>query len=99
MLHAKPLPTSARFSENDQPLSGQNHFLDVVKIEPAQNERLAEGMGIVFLQGGLEDPFPAPKVIEACLNHFAAETDGLVTFFMRKNRRTRSDLRSAADNA
>jgi len=81
MFHAEPLPAPARFAEDDQTLAGQNHFLDVVEIEPAQNEGLAEGVRIAFLQGRFEDSLAAAKMIEARLDYFAAETNRLLTFF------------------
>ncbi len=61
MLHAEPLSAEARLSENDQALSARNHLLDVVQVEPAQNERLAEGVRIRFFQSRLEDFLPAAE--------------------------------------
>jgi hypothetical protein len=55
-----------------------------VQIEPAQGERLAQGMGIGFLQRRLEY-FPAtPKTEEAGFRHFTAETDRLIAFLARE---------------
>jgi hypothetical protein len=84
MFHAEARAALAWFAENDQPLSGQNHFLNVMEIEPAQNERLAQGMRIAFLQSRFKDPLPAAEAIEARLNHFTAEADGLVALLPRK---------------
>ena len=98
MLHAEPLPTLTRLPENDQPLSGQNHLLNVMKIEPAQNERLAEGVRIVFLQRRLEDLLPRPKRLNRVLITSPQRQIGLIAFFLRKAGELASDLRTVADN-
>src|ERR1700693_2319146 len=49
MIHANALPAQSRFAENDELLSGLDHFLDVMQIEPATDERLAQGVRIRLL--------------------------------------------------
>jgi hypothetical protein len=61
MLHAKAFPAQARLSENHEALASRNHLLDVVKVEPTQNERLAEGVRIRFFQSRLKDFLPAAE--------------------------------------
>ena len=61
MFHAKALTAQTRLAENDQTLAGQDHFLDVMQIEPAQHERLAEGVRVAFLQGDFEDFFASGR--------------------------------------
>jgi hypothetical protein len=85
MFHANTRPAQAWPAEDDQALPGQDHLLDVMKIEPAKYERLAEGVGLDFLQSGFED-FPAPaEAKEPRLYDFAAKTNRLVAFFVRKS--------------
>ena len=84
MLHAEALSPQARFAEDDQSLSGQNHFLDVMQIEPAQDERLAQGVRFAFLQGRFKNPLPAAEAVKARLDHFTTDTNRLLAFFTRE---------------
>ena len=85
MLHAEPLSAQARLAENDQALPGRDHLLHVMQVEPAQDERLAQGVRFAFLQGGFEDLLSATEAIEARLDHFAAKANRLLAFFARKS--------------
>src|SRR5262249_15784097 len=49
MIHADAVAAKLRLSENDELLAGRYHFLDVVQIEPATNQRLAQGVCVGFL--------------------------------------------------
>ena len=49
MIHANTVPTQSRLAENDKLLAGGDHFLDVMQIEPATDERLAQRVRIRFL--------------------------------------------------
>ena len=92
VLHAKTLPAKARFAENDQPLTGGNHLLDVVQIEPTADQRLTERVRIRFLERGLEDLFPPAKTSQLRLHHFAAKANRLIAFLARKVRKFRPVL-------
>ena len=84
MLHADALPAEARFAEDNQPLSGHDHFLDVMQVEPAADKRLAEGVRFAFLQRDFEDLLPTPKALELRLDHFAAEANRLLALLARE---------------
>jgi hypothetical protein len=84
MLHADSVTPQTRLAKNHQPLTGHDHFLDVMKIEPAQDERLAQRMGAVFLQSRLENLAAAAEVIEPRFDYFAAETKRLLAFLSWK---------------
>jgi hypothetical protein len=49
MIHANPLPAQSRLAENDELLAGSDHFLDVMQIEPATDQRLTERVCVQFL--------------------------------------------------
>src|SRR4051794_2375047 len=84
MLHAHPIFAEARLAENDEALSGRDHFLDVMQIEPAQDERLAERIRIRFFQRRLEDLFPTAEPDQARLDYFAADQNWGIAFLSRK---------------
>ena len=72
MIHAKPFAAQPRFAKNDQPLTGRDHFLHVMQIEPAADERLAERVRVRFLQCRFENLFPAAEAAQRRLDHLAA---------------------------
>ena len=84
VLHADALPAQTWLAKDDQALTGQNHLLHIMQIEPAQGERLAQGVRGVLLQGRLENLFPTPEAEQAGFHHFAAEANRLIAFFPRK---------------
>ena len=85
MLEAQPLPAQTRLAENHEPLPGRDHFLHVMKIEPAQDKRLAQRIGARFLQRCFEDFFPSAETTNAGFHHFAAETNGDIALFARES--------------
>ncbi len=64
MIHANATPAKPRLAEHDELLTGGNHFLDVMQIEPATDEGLTERVRIQFLQCRFENLFPATKTPE-----------------------------------
>ena len=84
MFHADALPTQFRFAENDEALPGQDHLLDVMQIEPATDERLAESVGAALFEGDFEDFFPATETFDLSFRYFAAKTNRLFAFLARK---------------
>src|SRR5205814_10620388 len=85
MLHAKPFSPQTRFSENDEALPGRDHLLHVVQVEPAQDERLAEGVRIRFLQRGFKNLLPAAETDEPCFCDLSAKKNRRVAFFAGEN--------------
>src|SRR5438067_3789521 len=81
MLHAKPFSAQTRFSENNQALPGRNHLLHVMQVEPTQDQRLAEGVRIRFLQRGFENLLPATETNEPCSCDLSAKKNRRVAFF------------------
>ena len=71
MIHANPLPAQSRLAENDELLAGSDHFLDVMQIEPATDQRLTERVCVQFLQCRLENLFPTTETPKRRLDHFA----------------------------
>src|SRR5205085_11609258 len=84
MIHANALAAHPRLSENDELLAGRDHFLDVMQIEPATDERLAQRVRVRLLQCCLENFSPPAKSPQRCLNHVAGETDWRVALLARK---------------
>src|SRR5438270_6603064 len=87
MIHANPISAQARLAEYDELLAGGDHFLDVMQIKPATDERLAQRVRIRFLQSRLENLFPAPETPERCFDHFAGQTDWDVALIAREFRK------------
>src|SRR5581483_10219576 len=87
MIETESLAPETRLPENDQTLPGGDHFLNVMKIEPAKGQRLTEGGCLRLFQGHFENFFPTAKTPHLCLDHFSAEADGLVAFLARKIRK------------
>src|SRR5439155_4401611 len=69
------------------PLTGCDHFLHVMQIEPAADERLAERVRIRLLQCRFENLFPAAKPAQRSLRDLAAQTNRSVAFLARKLRK------------
>jgi hypothetical protein len=84
MFHAKTIAPQARLTEDDQALPGENHLLHVMQIEPAQDQGLAERVGVALLQRSFEDLSSAPKTKKACLHHLSTQADGLFGFLSRE---------------
>ena len=87
MVHANAFAAKTRFSEDDQALSGRDHFLHVMEVEPATDERLAQSVCVRFLQGRFEDLFPAAKSTQRSLRHLSAKTNRYVALFVGKGRK------------
>ncbi len=92
MLQAEALPAQARLAENHEPLTGCDHFLDVMQIEPPEDERLAQCVRVRFLQGRFENLLPATEAPKLGLHHFATQADRHVAFFARKAGKLRAVL-------
>src|ERR1051326_4707874 len=84
MIHANAFAANPRFAEDDQLLTGGDHFLDVMQIEPAAEERLAQRVGIRLLQGCLENFLPATEATNRGFNHFAAQAHRHIAFLARE---------------
>jgi hypothetical protein len=84
VFHTETLTAQARLTEDNEPLSAQNHLLHVMEVEPSQDERLAEGVCVSLLQGGFENLFPTAKAEKTRLDHFATKTDLLFGFLSRE---------------
>src|SRR6476619_623038 len=76
MLQAKPFASQAYFPENHQSLTRGYHFLDVMEVEPAQHERLAQRTRIRFFQRRFENLLPAPETEHPCFGDLSAKQDG-----------------------
>ena len=46
MIEANALAPQTGLAEDDQLLSGRDHLLHVMQIEPATDQRLAQGVGV-----------------------------------------------------
>ena len=58
-------------TEDDEPLSGRDYFLDVMQIEPATGERLAERVRVAFFQHRFKN-LAAAETHETGFNDIAA---------------------------
>src|SRR6202011_4900115 len=72
MIHANAFAAKLRLAKNDQLLAGGDHFLDVMQIEPATDQRLAQRVHVWFLHRRLEDFFPTAKSPQRSFEYFAA---------------------------
>src|SRR5450631_571408 len=84
MLHAKTLAAQTWLAEDNQPLTGGDHLLHVMQIEPTQGDRLAQRAGVRFLQRRFEDFLPAAETAQRSLGHFTANADGHVALIARE---------------
>ncbi len=99
MLHADALTAQTRLAEDDQPLPGRDHFLDVMQIKPAQDERLAERIRVAFLKSRLEDFFEATEASQRSLRRLHRRCRAACRFPREGSRQIRVDPRGASDNA
>src|ERR1700730_18673912 len=90
MIHANALPAQSRLTEHDELLAGRDHFPYVMQIEPAADERLAQGVRIRLLQRRLKNLFPTAETPERCFDHFAREADRDVALIAREFRKLMS---------
>src|ERR1700730_1794115 len=90
VIHANALAAQARFSEYDQLLSGRDHFLHVMQVEPAQRERLAQCIRIRFFQRRFEDFFPTAETPQLRFDHLAAKANWGIAFLAREMRKLMS---------
>src|SRR5262249_28081722 len=86
MVHANSLSAQARLAKDHHALTGDDHFLNVMQIEPSAHQRLAQSVWVRFLQRGLENFLPTAETPQRCLDHFPAKADRNITFFTRKLR-------------
>src|SRR3954462_14417042 len=86
MIHAKALAAKLRFAENDQLLLGADHFLDVMQIEPAKDQRLAERIRVRLLERRFKNSATA-KPTERCLDDMTGQTKRFVGFLAREFRK------------
>src|SRR5689334_12092804 len=84
MLHANSLAPLPRLPENDQPLLRENHFLDIVRIEPSQRKRLAERVRFALFQRRFENLLAPAKSKQARLCNLTAKANRMLTFLARK---------------
>ena len=84
VIQANTFAAQPGFPKDHQLLPGGDHFLDVVQIEPAADQRLAQGIGIGLLQSDFEDFLPAAKSPELRIDHFAAKADRRFAFLARE---------------
>ena len=84
VVHADSFASQTRFSKDNQLLSGGDHFLDVMQVEPAADQRLAQRVRARFLQSRLENFSPTAEAAQRSFNDFAAQTNRLVAFFTRE---------------
>jgi hypothetical protein len=80
MFHAKTGAAQTWLTENNQTLSGQNHLLHVMQIEPPQDERLAEGMRVSLLHRGFENLSSAAKTEKTCLCYLSTKANRMFGF-------------------
>src|SRR6266852_6366771 len=90
MVHANAFAPETRFSEDNQALSGRDHFLHVMEIEPATDERLAQNVCVRLLQRRFENLFPAAKSTQRSLRYLSAKTNRHVALFVGKGRKLMS---------
>src|SRR5580698_10309257 len=90
MVHANSLAAKLRLPKDDELLAGGDHFLDVMQIEPATDQRLAQRVRVCLLQRGLKDFLPAAKPPKRSFNDLPGQTNRLVTFLARKARKLMS---------
>src|SRR5690349_10942615 len=84
MLQANPLAALPRFSKNHQPLADEDHLLHVMQIEPAQSERLTEGVRFSLLKSRFENLLSAAKSKQARLRDLATKANRCIAFFAGK---------------
>src|ERR1043165_903927 len=87
VVDADAVAAETWLTEDDQLLTGGDHLLDVMQIEPAKSERLTQRVWIRLLQGCFEDLFPAAEPAERGFDHLATQTDRLIGFFAREMRK------------
>ena len=78
-------------TEHNQPLPGRNYLLDVMQIEPAAGERLAERVRATFLQHRFKNSAPA-ETHQSRLCDLAAQANRGDGFFTRKSAKLLSIL-------
>src|SRR5207244_3512489 len=75
MIHANSLSAQPRLAENHHALTGGDHFLHVMKIEPPAHQRLAQGVWVRLLQRGFENFLPAAETPHRRLDHLPTKTN------------------------
>ena len=90
MIHANARPAQSRLAVDDKLLAGRDHFLHVMQIEPATDQRLTERVCVWFLQRRFENFFPTAETAQRCFNNFAGQTNRHVAFIAREFRKLMS---------
>jgi len=70
-------------------LTGDDHFLHEVQVEPSTHQRFAQSVWVQFLQRGLENFLPPAETTQRRLDHLSAEADRNIALFPRKVREFR----------
>src|SRR5438128_1451764 len=86
MIHANSLSAQTRLAKDNDALTGRDHFLHVMQVEPPAHQRLTQSICLRFLHRGLKDFFPATKTTQRSFYHLTAKTDRKVAFFARETR-------------
>jgi hypothetical protein len=84
MIHAKSAAPQAWFPEDDETLAGCDHFLDVMEVEPTQQKRLAQRVGIDLVQSSFKDFLPTPEPKKPSFGYFTTKTNCDIALFSRK---------------
>src|ERR1043165_1792282 len=84
MVHANSASPQTWFTENNETLSGRDDFLHIMEVEPTQQERLAQGIGVNFLQRSFKDFLPTSEPTKLGLSYLTTQTNRHITFFSGK---------------
>src|SRR4051794_29194487 len=95
MINTDALSAQLGFSKNDEPLTGRDHFLHVMQIEPTADDRLAQSVCLRFFQCCLKYYFPTAESSQLRFCHFTAQTNRLLRLLMRKTLKLAAILMSS----
>src|SRR5262249_54027264 len=86
MIHANSLSAQSRLAKDNNALTGRDHFLHIMQIEPSTHQRLAQSVCVRLLQRGFKDFFPSAESAQRSFNHLATKAHGNIPFLARKAR-------------
>src|SRR5215510_3940692 len=86
VIHANSLSAQTRLSKDNNTLTGSDHLLYVMQIEPPAHQWLAQSICLRLLQGGFKNFLPSTKTAQRSFSHLAAKTDRNIAFLTRKTR-------------
>ena len=89
MVHANSRSAQPRLTKDYHALTGGDHLLHVMQIEPSAHKRLAQSVWVRFLQRGFENFLPTAEAPQRRLDHLPAKTNRNITLFARKLRKFR----------